>query len=324
MTGRLAFNTDALPEHDRFPAFCEEIIRRYAALDISPRGDGLFRAVIDMQRAGPVAVSSRFSTPADYVRSPRFVSDGNDSIFIVLCGGGGAYQNQLGSTERLDRSDAVLLDSGYTGGFHVTSDSSFHSVMVPRAVITKLRPDMNRLAGIRLDRDVMARRLPFGYLDGPLSAGLVDGAPATQLYGEHIIDLIGLALGAVGDERQLAEERGVRAVRRAAILREIVDRAADPALSATTVALRLGVTPRYVRMLLEETGRSFSEHLLDRRLERTVALLRNPAQGYRKIADIAFDCGFNDLSYFNRAFRRRHGLTPSDVREAARRAATQD
>ena len=30
----------------------------------------------------------------------------------------------------------------------------------------------------------------------------------------------------------------------------------------------------------------------------------------RRISDIAFDCGFNDLSYFNRCFRRRFGLSP--------------
>jgi len=29
--------------------------------------------------------------------------------------------------------------------------------------------------------------------------------------------------------------------------------------------------------------------------------------------------GFNDLSYFNRAFRRRYGEMPSEVRETARR-----
>jgi len=36
--------------------------------------------------------------------------------------------------------------------------------------------------------------------------------------------------------------------------------------------------------------------------------------GDRRISDIAFDCGFNDLSYFNRSFRRRFGLTPSAAR----------
>jgi AraC-like DNA-binding protein len=35
---------------------------------------------------------------------------------------------------------------------------------------------------------------------------------------------------------------------------------------------------------------------------------------------VAYEAGFGDLSYFNRTFRRRYGATPSDVREAARRA----
>ena len=33
-----------------------------------------------------------------------------------------------------------------------------------------------------------------------------------------------------------------------------------------------------------------------------------------RIGDIAFACGFNDLSYFNRCFRRRFGLTPTAAR----------
>jgi AraC-like DNA-binding protein len=33
----------------------------------------------------------------------------------------------------------------------------------------------------------------------------------------------------------------------------------------------------------------------------------------------AFEVGFGNLSYFNRSFRRRYGVTPSDMRAAARR-----
>ena len=94
MSDRLLFRTDDLPERDRFPAFCEEIVRRYAVLDIVPRGDGPFRGVIEMRRAGPVDVSSRFSTPTDYVRTPRLVRDGNDSVFVVLCRSGGAFSTE--------------------------------------------------------------------------------------------------------------------------------------------------------------------------------------------------------------------------------------
>jgi AraC-like DNA-binding protein len=40
----------------------------------------------------------------------------------------------------------------------------------------------------------------------------------------------------------------------------------------------------------------------------------------RPISAIALACGFGDLSYFNRVFRRHYGATPSDIREAARRS----
>ncbi len=51
--------------------------------------------------------------------------------------------------------------------------------------------------------------------------------------------------------------------------------------------------------------------------KRPTALLCDPKWRHRKIADIAAEAGFNDLSYFNRAFRRRYGATPSDLRAAA-------
>ena len=252
------------------------------------------------------------------MRSPRLVGDGNDSVIVVLCRSGGAYQSQLGNDVVLKPGDAVLCDCGYAGGIYMTADSSFASVKAPRAAITKLLPHMDRLAGAKLDRDDVARRLLFGYLGGTLDVGLKDGARAAQLYGEHIIDLIALALGAEGDARELVEQRSVGAVRRAAILRRIEHGMHDPNLSATAVAGQLGITPRYLRLLLEETGRSFSEHVLEKRLEHAAELLRDLRQRNRKVSAIAFACGFGDLSYFNRAFRRRYGATPSDLRDSAR------
>ena len=44
----------------------------------------------------------------------------------------------------------------------------------------------------------------------------------------------------------------------------------------------------------------------------------DPHADARTIGAIAYDSGFGDLSYFNHAFRRRYGATPSDIRAAAR------
>jgi AraC-like DNA-binding protein len=319
MPDRLFFSTDTLPERDRFPVFCEEFVRRYTAVDIAPRGEGPFRGLIDLRRAGPVDISSHFTTPTDFLRSPQLVRDGDDALMIMLFESGGGYQTQQGYDLKLGPGDAVVCDNAYAGGLHVTTDSRFTSVVIPRAPMRKLLRRNDRLAGAKLDRDDVARRLLSGYLRGSLDVDLSGGGRATRLYGEHIIDLVALALGAEGATRELAEQRGVGAVRRAAILREIENSIADPNLNAAAIASRHGITPRYVRLLLEETGRSFSQHVLEKRLERAAALLRAPQQYGRKVATVAFECGFSDLSYFNRVFRRRYGETPTDMRESARR-----
>ncbi len=119
------------------------------------------------------------------------------------------------------------------------------------------------------------------------------------------------------EQHEPLDEPGLRAARRAAILREIDRRSADPDLSALTIARQLGVTPRYVHLLLEVTGKSFTHHVLERRLQKAATLLRDPRWRQRKIADIAAAAGFNDLSYFNRTFRRHYDATPAAMRAPA-------
>jgi AraC-like DNA-binding protein len=46
-------------------------------------------------------------------------------------------------------------------------------------------------------------------------------------------------------------------------------------------------------------------------------MLGDPSFAERTISAIAYESGFGDLSHFNRAFRRRYGESPTDVRSAA-------
>lgn len=111
--------------------------------------------------------------------------------------------------------------------------------------------------------------------------------------------------------------RRIRSMRLAAVLREIDQHSGERDLGPAAVAARLGITSRYVHMLLRETGRTFGRHLLEKRLEKAASLLGDPRSHHRKIGEIAAEAGFADLSHFSRAFRRRYGLTASDVRQAA-------
>jgi len=139
-----------------------------------------------------------------------------------------------------------------------------------------------------------------------------------QLFREHIgttiTDLIVLALGAERDAVEIARLRGLRAARLREILAQISTHFSDPAFSSAEVARHLGVTPRYVNDLLQETGESLAERVLELRLQKARAMLSNSHGDRMRITDIAHACGFNEVSYFNRCFRRRFGASPTQFR----------
>jgi AraC-like DNA-binding protein len=315
--GRLFFTTDALRERDRFPAYCEEIVRRHVALDVVERGDQNFRATIDFQRAGALGISLITSTPADYIRTPQLVRDGDDGLIVILCQQDGGAQSQRGVDLRLQAGEGVVCDNSKRGALHATAEGSFWALKIPRSSLTNLLPRFDRFAGATLDRDLEATRLLFGYLSVSQKMGVSASSEAISLHGRHIIDLVALALGPQGEHREIVEERGARAARRIAVLQAMSKLLDDPGLSPAKVAARLAITPRYVHLVLEDTGQSFNEHLLERRLERVTEALSDSRQCHRTITDIAFAAGFSNLSHFNRVFRRRYGATPSEVRVIA-------
>jgi AraC-like DNA-binding protein len=134
----------------------------------------------------------------------------------------------------------------------------------------------------------------------------------------HIHDLIALAIGATRDAAEIAKSRGARAARLRAIKEDITTLLDQPDLSVATIAARHRIKPRWVQRLFESAGTTFTEYVLAQRLVRAHRLLTNPLYANQKVSTIALDIGFGDLSYFNRAFRRRYGTTPSELRAAAK------
>jgi transcriptional regulator GlxA family with amidase domain len=108
----------------------------------------------------------------------------------------------------------------------------------------------------------------------------------------------------------------VKAARLRAILSEVARRFSEPDFDLDNIAGTLGLSRRYIQELLEETGKSFTEHLVERRLERALSMLTDQRCLHLAVIDIAFAAGFGDVSHFDCLFRRRLGDAPSGVRAA--------
>ncbi|WP_213880069.1 AraC family transcriptional regulator [Pseudomonas sp. dw_358] len=87
---------------------------------------------------------------------------------------------------------------------------------------------------------------------------------------------------------------------------------ADPELNLKKAAAATYLSPHYLtHWLRKETGKSFSEMVLERRMHQARSLLLN---GSKAVGEIARLCGFADEAYFSRRFRQAHGLPPGQFR----------
>jgi AraC-like DNA-binding protein len=78
-------------------------------------------------------------------------------------------------------------------------------------------------------------------------------------------------------------------------------------------AARLGMSRRrFTQLFREVTGSSWSAHLTRLRLNYACQLLQDPS---RSVVAVAFECGFEDLSSFYRAFKRQTGCPPNAWRQ---------
>jgi len=67
-------------------------------------------------------------------------------------------------------------------------------------------------------------------------------------------------------------------------------------------------TSHFSKMFRRIFGISFNKYLINYRLERAAKMLAEENTG---VSETAFACGFNNLSYFTRAFKEKYGTTPA-------------
>lgn len=91
----------------------------------------------------------------------------------------------------------------------------------------------------------------------------------------------------------------------------INDHYAEP-LKLTDLAALVGMSPvAFSRFFRMRTGRTLSDYIIDIRLGFAARMLVDTT---RNVSEICYECGFNNLSNFNRTFKAKRGFTPRDFR----------
>jgi AraC-like DNA-binding protein len=88
----------------------------------------------------------------------------------------------------------------------------------------------------------------------------------------------------------------------------------DEDLDPRRIAADHGISERYLSMLFETEETTVSKWIWTQRLEASRRALSLPHFANRKINEVAYACGFNDMSHFSFSFKRRFGCPPREYR----------
>lgn len=313
----IKLSSDAFSDRDRFEAIREIYGRAIMRLDFEPVPGAPFNMDMTLRALPDLGISSGSCTPVRCLRSVA-LADSEDLILVVALTGGGVLQWR-GNEVPIQAGEAMLTSSVDPGTFHIHTNSRFVNFRLTFNRIVPLVRNLKLALYRPIPAETEALRLLLNYVGGLQDETTLASPEVRNLVVAHIHDLVALTIGATLESAEIARGRGVRAARLRAAKLDIMENLNHHDLSISAVAARHGITPRYVRMLFETEGTNFSDFVLRQRLDRAHRMLADPRFSARTISSIALEAGFNDLSYFNRTFRRTYGATPSDVRAMALR-----
>jgi AraC-like DNA-binding protein len=321
---KLVFSTDqlapGLDDRRRYATWRDLYETTFGSLDL-PRIEGVpFSARLDVMQVGRLGVV-RFSTTLARMRRTRehLARDARDHFGLaVLTQRSSMMHAQFGREATHAAGAAALGVGGELIDFQMPTGIAWTLVNIPRAVLRERVKGAEDFAARPLNAPPDVTALLKSYANMLLQQAPPSDAAVSGCASDMLLDLAVLTLNGAGESAELARQRGLRAARLQAALAEISASFARPEFSPHDLALKLQLSPRYIQELLQEAGATFTERVQELRLQKARAAIADPLLA-RGIADIALDCGFSDVSYFNRCFRRRFGDTPSGVRGQTRR-----
>ena len=287
-------------------------------LGFKPEEDAPFSSSVRLICDSPGVVRTTLSAGVVF-RDRSMVRDGNDNRSLVVSLGRDLNFWHLKREVGLGLNEATILRNDEPGKAGARRQFAIYEVSIPQRE-WKLRAGRSDDVLMKvINRHSETLKLLLGYIDLLAKVGMPAGPGARDAINQHLMDLTVLAATepAVGE----SQVGCVVAARSAAVLERIASHFHEPGLTGASLAQTLGISQRYLQRLLQETGKSFTEHVNELRLNRAFALLSAPKSAGR-VSDIAFEVGFCDLAHFHRLFKARFGDTPNGVRGSMRTPAT--
>ena len=317
---RQVWRTGDVAKHESFSYFCEAVCEAFMELSPSKTSSLPFYATVESVRLPRGRVNTvRASSHSVEHRSHHIRRKSKSCYYLNLQMKSQSTIIQGSRVFILKPGQMALFDGERPFEVHHPKDREMAvaSFQVPKQLVEDVARE-NSLELGQVGRRQVSDHATLGTLATATAYTLANQSLSrraldTQAMFDSLIRLGVAASADVQDELAWANAARGPALF-ATILSYLEQNLRDPELSVSSVSKHFSISTRYLHKLFDNGGPSFSEYVHNRRLDLAIAQIRNPKFFDAGIAEIAFGCGFSDLSTFNRRFKSKFGISPSGVR----------
>jgi AraC family transcriptional activator of tynA and feaB len=307
-----SWNTSTLPAERQFGYWREVLCEAFTALTSAAHSPRHFSSTVVLHELAETNAAELVSFAQEIVRGWEEIHRRADEFYFVnLQLQGVCKVEQDGRRIEVRPGSFYLVDTTRPYRLNFAEDFRTLSFRIPQHQLAARLRQPRRATAVAVSEGSSLGSLAVAQMQGLMQCAPQLGPEAAMRLSATLAELIALAVtGSMPSDAQARQE--VRRVFRESIVHHVESHAADPAISVESVARRFRVSPRYVHGVFAEQALSFAQLVLERRLSAAAGALDGSTAS---VASVAAACGFGDVSYFGRAFRRRFDCSPTEWRQ---------
>ena len=305
-----AMSTASVPEKHRFESWRQAVCKMIHTVDVQPEVES-FSASMTARRHGQLGCANFWSNAHTVRKSADRFSDAGVGTYLVSCQiDGDALLEQGDFRARLRPGSVAIVDARRAMEVHFPTDVHRLVANLPIELMERRLPFLARAHTTVLQPDGVLSQMLFRYFE-ELSSEALELQPLDfDLLAENICNLLAILTLKDGkcapNSSELLKESVLRLVRQSF---------SNSDFSLEIAANKLCISKRKLQRVFQELESSFTEHLNEERLQAVDKVLRERSE--LAISQVAYQCGFSDISHFNHLYRRRFGLSPTERRNGA-------
>lgn len=316
------WTTEGLPTKEQFTFWREVLCEAFITLDPRRQRETAspgFAGSVSANLISEVNVTSLQHEAHLIVRGPAEIRKRPlEYYFVNMQIDGEVLAVQRDRSVLIGANEFYVVDSTEPYDLDYRGAPKTYSFRIPKKMLDPLIGDPSVLMTKRVSRETPMGCLAVDYLQSVVKQSDAIPRAAGKSVASMIAEMVALSLGC--QHAVLKDVADLRVSARTALLNSIL-RFVDANLSNSDLSVeaacsRFGISPRYLHRMFEETGTSFGEYVRKERLKLCAGKLTRSGGS---IAQIAFSCGFGDISHFNHCFRKQYGVSPREYRVSQHR-----